>query len=189
MTTTYYTASSLDGFIATEEHSLDWLLSRDIDAEGLGGHVAFVADVGALLMGASTYTWLVRNAGEDAWPYAAPTWVLTHRGDELAAARPVGWADADVRFVAADDDEALRAVHVEAAAAAAASARTTVWVLGGGELAGRVADLGLLDRVELAYAPCVLGAGAPVLPRRLELALRETGRNRDFVIAAFDVVR
>lgn len=189
MTTTYFTASSLDGFIATEDHSLDWLLTRDIDEEGPGGPTAFVADVGALLLGASTYSWLVRNAGGEAWPYAVPAWVLTHRGDELAAARPEAWAGADIRFVAADDDEALRTIHVEAVAAAAALARTVVWVLGGGELAGRVADLGLLDRVELAYAPCVLGSGAPVLPRRLELALRGTGRNRDFVIATFDVVR
>lgn len=189
MTTTYYTASSLDGFIATEDHSLDWLLSRDIDPDGLGGHAAFMADVGALLMGASTYLWLVEHAGGEAWPYAVPTWVLTHRADELAAARPEAWAGADIRFVAADDDAALRAVHVEAVAAAAALARTVVWVMGGGELVGRVADLGLLDRVELAYAPCVLGSGAPVLPRRLELALRGTGRNRDFVIATYDVVR
>ncbi|GAB3069816.1 dihydrofolate reductase family protein [Nocardioides zeae] len=189
MTTTYYTASSLDGFIATPDHSLDWLLSRDMDPDGLGSHAAFMVDVGALLMGASTYAWLVRNAGEEAWPYAVPTWVLTHRADELAAARPSAWAEADLRFVAADDDEALRAIHVEAVAAAAALARAGVWVVGGGELAGRVADLGLLDRVVLSYAPCVLGSGAPVLPRRLELALRETGRNRDFVVATYDVVR
>ncbi|MDR6173511.1 dihydrofolate reductase [Nocardioides zeae] len=189
MTTTYYTASSLDGFIATEDHALDWLLSRDIDPDGLGSNAAFLADVGALLMGASTYGWLVEHGGGEPWSYAVPTWVLTHRGDELAAGRPEAWAGADIRFVAADDDAALSAVHVEAVAAAAALARTGVWVVGGGELAGRVADLGLLDHVVLSYAPCTLGSGAPVLPRRLELALRETGRNRDFVVATYDVVR
>ena len=188
MTTTYYTASSLDGFIATPDHSLDWLLSRDMDPDGLGSNAAFMVDVGALLMGASTYAWLVEHAGGEAWPYAVPTWVLTHRADELAATRPEAWAEADIRFAAADDDEALRAIHVQAVAAAAALARTGVWVVGGGELAGRVADLGLLDHVVLSYAPCTLGSGAPVLPRRLELALRETGRNRDFVIATYDVV-
>lgn len=64
MSTRYYTASSLDGFIATEEHSLDWLLKQEIDLEGPMAYPAFVSDVGALVMGASTYEWLLRNGGE-----------------------------------------------------------------------------------------------------------------------------
>jgi dihydrofolate reductase len=32
--TVYYTATSLDGFIATDDHSLDWLFSRESDADG-----------------------------------------------------------------------------------------------------------------------------------------------------------
>jgi hypothetical protein len=38
------------------------------------------------------------------------------------------------------------------------------------------------------YAPVTLGAGAPLLPRRLNLTLRETARNRAFVMARYDVV-
>ena len=34
MTTHFYTASSLDGFIATPEHSLEWLFKQDFDFEG-----------------------------------------------------------------------------------------------------------------------------------------------------------
>ena len=34
MATIYYTGCTLDGFIATDDHSLDWLLSRDIDESG-----------------------------------------------------------------------------------------------------------------------------------------------------------
>mgnify|MGYP002040057402 CR=1 FL=1 len=34
MATHFYTASSIDGFIATDQHSLDWLLKQDIDEEG-----------------------------------------------------------------------------------------------------------------------------------------------------------
>jgi dihydrofolate reductase len=49
---------------------------------------------------------------------------------------------------------------------AAASGRN-VWVVGGGELAGRFADAGLLDELILGVAPVTLGGGAPLLPRRL----------------------
>jgi len=38
------------------------------------------------------------------------------------------------------------------------------------------------------YAPVALGAGAPLLPRRLELALEEVARNRDFVCGRWRVV-
>ena len=55
-------------------------------------------------------------------------------------------------------------VHDEMVAAAAGK---NVWVVGGGELVGRFADGGRLDDIMLGMAPVFLGAGAPVLPRRL----------------------
>jgi hypothetical protein len=41
----------------------------------------------------------------------------------------------------------------------------------------------------VSIAPVTLGAGAPLLPRRIELRLDEVGRNGDFVSAKFSVVR
>jgi hypothetical protein len=52
MKTQYYTAASLDGFIATEDHSLEWLFSlTQLEATS---YPAFIAEVGALAMGSST---------------------------------------------------------------------------------------------------------------------------------------
>ena len=79
--TVYYTASTLDGFIATPDHSLDWLLSREIDAEGPMGYQDFEKSVGAIVMGSSTYRW-IREHEPDSWVYTAPTWVFTHRSVE-----------------------------------------------------------------------------------------------------------
>jgi dihydrofolate reductase len=56
-----------------------------------------------------------------------------------------------------------------------AAAGRNVWIVGGGDLAGQFADAGLLDEVLVTIAPVTLGAGAPLLPRRLELRLEETG--------------
>ncbi|MFJ2552384.1 dihydrofolate reductase family protein [Microbacterium sp. NPDC087591] len=175
MTTSYYTASSLDGFIATPEHSLEWLLKQDIDHEGPMAYRAFERGIGALAMGASTYEWLLRNQGEEPWPYPQPTWVFTHR--ELPA--PEG---ADVRFV--QDD--VRRAHDEMAAAAG---EKDIWIVGGGEVAGQFADAGLLDEVWVQYAPVTLGAGAPLLPRALDLELLEVARNRSFLCGRYLVSR
>jgi dihydrofolate reductase len=64
-----------------------------------------------------------------------------------------------------------------------------VWIVGGGDLAGQFADAGLLDEVLVTIAPATLGAGAPLLPRRIELRLEEVGRNGDFACATYSVVR
>lgn len=173
--TRFYTAASVDGFLATVEHSLDWLFPHRIDQTGPMGYEPFIAQVGALAMGANTYRWILEHPDEAGatWPYRIPCWVFTHRGHD----RPPG---ADVRFTAAPDPE----VHAELLAAAGGR---DVWVVGGGELAGQFADHGLLDEVTVCWAPVTLGAGAPLLPRRLELRLTDTARNGDFVCATYDV--
>jgi len=70
----------------------------------------------------------------------------------------------------------------------AAAGDGNVWIVGGGDLAGQFAAAGLLDEVLVSIAPVTLGAGAPLLPRRLELRLDEIGRNGDFVAAKYAVV-
>jgi len=69
-----------------------------------------------------------------------------------------------------------------------AAGNRNVWIVGGGDLAGQFADAGLLDEVIVYVAPVTLGAGAPLLPRRVELRLEETARNGDFVTARYAVV-
>lgn len=180
MATQYFTASSVDGFIAEPEQTLSWLLSRDVDPDGPMSYARFLESVGALVMGATTYRWILEHDvgtggtdGTHAWPYQVPCWVFTHRDLPAVAG--------DVRFV----HGAVAPVHAEMVAAAAGR---NVWVVGGGDLAGQFADAGLLDEIWVQYAPVTLGAGAPLLPRRLELRLAELARNADFACARFDVV-
>lgn len=173
MTTTYFTASSVDGFIADRQGSLSWLLSRDSDPAGPVGYDAFLGGVGALAMGATTYDWVRRH--EQDWPYWLPCWVFSHR----ALALPPG---ADVRVTAAGVTE----VHAEMLVNAGGK---DVWLVGGGDLVGQFADRGLLDEVWVQYAPMALGAGTPILPRRLELRLLAFARNRDFLCGRYSVQR
>ena len=178
--TQYYTATSLDGFIADEHHGLDWLFTRDQDRAGPLNYASFIADVGAIAMGSTTYEWILEHefSGKDPadwkWPYEIPCWVFTHRQLQVVP-------NAEITFTRGD----LAAAHAELVAAAGGS---NVWIVGGGDLAGQFADARLLDEVILYIAPVTLGAGAPLLPRRTELRLEETARNGDFVTARFSVV-
>ncbi len=176
MAVQYFTASSVDGFVADPEQTLSWLLTRDVDERGPMGYAPFLESVGALVMGATTYSWVLDHLARDGqtWPYAQPSFVFTHRSLPLASDR--------VTLVQGPVSERYGDI-------AAAAAGRDVWVVGGGDLAGQFADAGLLDEVWVQYAPVTLGAGAPLLPRRLELRLEEVARNRDFTCARWSVVR
>lgn len=157
MKTQYYTATSLDGFIATEDDSIDWLYQLgDIGDTGYGD---FFAGVGALAMGSATYEWILRNADRAiaelgaAWPYDRPAWVFTSRSLP-------GVEGADIRFVSGD----VRPVHREMSEAAGGR---NVWIVGGGELAGQFHDAGLLDEMILQVGSVTLGTGKPLFPRRV----------------------
>jgi dihydrofolate reductase len=179
--TQYYTATSLDGFIADERHSLEWLFTRQRDPDGLLNYGAFIATVGAIAMGSTTYEWILEHefAGKDpstwVWPYDVPSWVFTHRSLSVVPGAPVTFARGDVA-----------GVHPQLVEAAEGR---NVWIVGGGDLVGQFADAGLLDDVLVTIAPVTLGAGAPLLPRRLELRLEEVGRNGDFAAARYSVAR
>ncbi|MEY6433113.1 dihydrofolate reductase family protein [Thioalkalicoccus limnaeus] len=163
MKTIYYTAGSLDGFLATEEDSLAWLFALGTSLEGEkgsdSGYATFIAGVGALAMGSATYEWLLHNPEQVAaetgspWPYTQPTWVFTTRG----LPRIDG---ADLRFVRGD----VSPVHREMRRAAGAG---NVWIVGGGELAGQFHDAGLLDEMVVQIGSATLGRGKPLFPRRL----------------------
>jgi dihydrofolate reductase len=170
MKTQFYTATSLDGFIATEDDSLDWLFALGDVSET--SYPQFIAEVGALAMGSATYEWMLRHAAEVAaqagspWPYTQPTWVFSRR--QLP---PIDGAD--IRFVQGD----VSAVHAEMAKAAGAR---NIWIVGGGDLAGQFHDAGLLDEAIIQVASVTLGKGKPLFPRRITspwelLSVRQVG--------------
>ncbi len=171
MTTHFFTASTLDGFIATEDHSLEWLFTHDFDWEAQVAETTFFDRIGALAMGSSTYEWLLRN--QETWEYTQPAWVFTHR--ELPI--PEG---ADVRFVQGNPSNIFERIEASAEG-------KDVWVMGGGDLAGQFADAGLLDEVWVQFTPVMLGAGHPLFTRPLQLDLIDVVRNRDFACTHYRV--
>lgn len=109
------------------------------------------------------------------WGYTQPAWVFTHRDLPV----PDG---TDITLTQAPIAE----VH---AAMLTSAGEKDLWVIGGGDLAGQFADAGLLDEVWVQFAPVTLGAGAPLLPRALDLELVEVARNHDFLCGRYRVLR
>ena len=169
--TIYYTATTLDGFLADEHDSLDWLFVQDIDQDGPLNYTEFRAGLGAGCMGATTYEWILEHE-EGEWSWTLPMWVFTHR--DLPLNKGVELVQGDVR-------------PVHEAMVAAADGKD-LWVVGGGGLAAAFAEAGLLDQVMVSIAPVTLGKGRPLFPRPFDLRLTEVAQNRAFVCATYDVV-
>jgi dihydrofolate reductase len=180
MTTRYFTATSVDGYIADERNSLDWLFAVE-DRED-DRFARFFATVGAMALGRTTYEWVLDHEQVleqpekwREWYGATPSWVFTHRDLPVVPG-------ADVRFVRDD----VRPVH---RAMVDAAGGKDVWLVGGGDLVGQFADARLLDEVVLGVAPVTLGAGAPLLPRRLDLRLTGVERSGQFAYLTYAVGR
>ena len=146
----YFVGSSLDGFIATDDDNLAWLMQFDGFDGGQDSYDAFIADVGCIVMGGETYTWLLEHEPET-WPYPdTPCWVFTHHEHTAPKGANVTFVRGAVReFVDDFKDEA---------------AGKNIWVVGGGVLAAQFADAGLLDELIVSVIPVVLGSGKQVLP-------------------------
>jgi dihydrofolate reductase len=147
----YSVASSLDGYIAGPEGEFDWIVvDPEID------FAAMYAGFGGLVMGRRSYDVFVATGGGEGAPL--PTYVYSRT-------LPEGTRDG-VTFVR--DGVA----HVRQLKAAEGK---PLWLWGGGQLFRELAQAGLVDGIEVAIVPVVLGGGLPLMAapgHRLRLKLR-----------------
>ena len=163
MSTVYYCAATLDGYIAESDDTLDWLTGYQGHYEGNGAapvegsYEQFYEEVGALVSGSVTYEWVLGHTeGGGTWPYKGkPWWVLSTRDLPVPEREGV-----DVRIA----NTAVPDIYDELVAAAG---DRHLWVVGGGNIASQFADAALLDEVRVTVVPVVLGAGKPLFDRRL----------------------
>lgn len=152
----YETATSFDGYLADEQHSLDWLfVVQGGDDPALAPPQAAVQ-----VMGSTTYEWVLRELGGlehmDVWNNSMPSTVVVFTTRQLSA--PEG---ADVQFMSGDVANALPKIRQLAGDG-------IIWVVGGGDLASQFIAARALDEMVLSVAPVALGQGAPLLSKRLE---------------------
>lgn len=177
----FYTATTLNGFIATEDDSLDWLFEvGSPDAVDFG---SFLAGIDVLVCGSTTYQWvydfenLADHPGKWQESYGdRPTFVFTSR--QLPV--PDG---ADIRLVNGEVKGQLDLIRSEAGDG-------DIWVIGGGDLAGQFLDAGALDELQITVTPVALAGGAPLFPRNIRsdrLKLESVEKFGQFAHLIFDI--
>ena len=152
---TIHMASSLDGFIAREDGSVDWMETAD---EFAGGETmdpefveTFLKTIDCYVMGSRTYeTALNFEAKGFGWAYGdKPTFVLTSR--ELSRTRDT------VEFYSGD-----LALFVNGRLR---PRFRSIWFVGGGAVSGECLRLGLADEIRYSILPILIGDGIQFFER------------------------
>ncbi|MGC0370918.1 dihydrofolate reductase family protein [Microbacterium sp. SLBN-111] len=179
----FHTATTLDGYLATDDDSLDWLFAVPGADEAEAAFGDFLAGVDVLVMGSATYEWMLRH---EALLDAPEKWAGYYgtRPTFVFSSRPLPRVPgADIRVVSGGVEAQWTSIQDAAGAG-------DVWIVGGGDLAGQFIDAGLLDEIRLSIAPATLGSGKPLLPRVLgadRLTLLDAKRAGQFVELVYAV--
>ncbi len=147
-------ATSLDGYIAGPKGEGDWIvMDPDIDFRALFG--AF----DTVLLGRKTYEAARRQGGGGMPGMKAVVFSRTLRRDECPKAT-------------VSDDPAATVAELKARPG------KDIWLFGGGSLFRSLLELGLVDAVEVAIIPVLLGGGLPLLPHPARLTKLRLIRHR-----------
>ncbi|NVO84898.1 dihydrofolate reductase family protein [Hymenobacter terrestris] len=141
-----YIATSLDGYIASPDGSVEWLPTAGQDY----GYAEFLASADTTLLGRATYE-QVLDSGP--WPYSGFTnYVFTNY--VFSRKPPVLTPHASVQFVSDEPVAFVQALRQQPG--------RTIWLIGGSTLASPLLTAGLVDELMLLVVPRVLGSGIPL---------------------------
>lgn len=145
-----YIATSLDGFIADKDGSLDWLTPKYDELLGEDNrrrYADFIKRIGTTVMGRATYDWVAAHGMPSPYPDKR-TIVVTSTPLDDAPAEIERWDEGIDPLVAR-----LRALN-----------DGDVWMVGGGKLQMAFLERGALDEIEIYVMPEIIGGGAPLFP-------------------------
>ncbi|OLP63532.1 hypothetical protein BACPU_30370 [Bacillus pumilus] len=139
----FYGAMSIDGYIAREDHGLDWLIGTEGEEDTT--YDAFYATVDTLIMGRKTYEQVLKLS-PDVFPYEdKKTYIFSHTLQNSEQGTHIIREDL-LSFVTNLKNEAGQ--HI--------------WVVGGGELLQSLFKASLVDELFLQVAPVMIGKGIPL---------------------------
>ncbi|MGL4858994.1 MAG: dihydrofolate reductase family protein [Enterobacteriaceae bacterium] len=145
----YYVAGSLDGYIATTDHQLDWLEQFDL-GEDATPYEAFYQNIGAVIMGGKTYRWIMDNTAGN-WPYpTAPAFIHTLTEHDIPEGLEIYFRQDSPTEIATEARKVAQGKDI--------------WLVGGGETATRFALAGELQQLWLTTIPVILGSGIKLFP-------------------------
>ena len=140
-----YIATSLDGFIARENGSIDWLTKYENNPETDYGYSEFYASIGKVLMGRKTYE---QALGFGEWPYREKkSYVFTRQKESIRR-------ENNVEFISEDIGEFVRQLK--------RNTEEDIWLVGGSQIIKVFFEENLVQDLIVFVVPIILGSGIPL---------------------------
>ena len=137
-----YIAMSLDGFIAREDGSVDWLMEYDDDY----GYADFIESIEAVIMGRKTYEQIKTLSNN--YPYKDKNTYIVTRNLSL---------DCPFDHKIISDDIENEIIRIKE------KSKKNIWLVGGERLVNYCLDHCLIDRVILFIVPILINSGIRLL--------------------------
>lgn len=157
---TLFIASSLDGYIATKDESLEWLFTTE--GEGDNGYSEFIETIDTIILGRRTYEWIINSEGDN-FPYKdKKCYVFSNT---------LKSTDNNVEIISENVVEfAKNLKHTDGKG---------IWIVGGGELLHDFIENQLIDEWFITIAPTIIGDGIPLFKKQgFETRLKLLGVKR-----------
>ena len=142
-----YIAASQDGYIADANGECDflpWIPEDDYDF----GYKHMYDSVDAIIMGRTTYEWIISHSPAGQWPYGDKCCYVYSRTPQQGTDM--------IEFVNEEPEKLLHRVRSNGA--------RRVWLMGGGEIIRMFLQKDLIDVFDIFYAPVLIGDGTPMFP-------------------------
>jgi dihydrofolate reductase len=163
-----FIASSLDGHIAKEDGSVDWL-PENVDS----GYGSFYSSIDTILMGKKTYEQIL-TFGK--YPYKDKTsYVFTRNTNKQK--------DENVEFTSDVEEFVEKLIS---------SSGKDIWLVGGSDIASTFLNHKLVDELILSVIPVVLGKGIPLfnnIKEEIKLELTKTTEYAELIELHYKVLK
>lgn len=143
-----YIATSIDGYIARKDHSIDWLESISVPEGSDLGYGEFYNKIDTVIMGRKTYD-EVMGFGVP-WPYEDAKCYIATSDLNYQTQTP------NTHLVAEIDEKWIEKIK--------ADSQQNIWLIGGGSLVSHFMKLDALDDLVITIIPIVLGDGVSLFP-------------------------
>lgn len=167
-----YIASSLDGYIADTNHSVDWIQGQDESIELLDTYTPFFNTIDTVIMGKRTYDQIIKELSPDKWPYSGVlTYVFTH--EHLGAKN-------DIIFTQENPSQLVNRLKRENG--------KDIWICGGADIINQLMEDNIIDIFHITTIPVILGGGIKLFDRtgrKLYLELIDTQEYNGIIEAIY----